>query len=284
MRYELVQTKRGTQPIHRACAALCVSKSGYYACRNRSDSRRACEDRRLLVEIRASFEASKRTYGSPRVTKDLKGLGYRCSAKRVARIMRQNGLTALLKKRFRSTTDSHHGLPIFQNVLQRRFSASEPDKVWAGDVTYITTEEGGLYLAVLMDLYSRRIVGWKTAERNDRYLALGALERAVATRRPGTGLLHHTDRGSPYAAYEYQEKLAQMSAVCSMSRKGDCYDNAVVESFFGSLKRERVHRRKYWSRDEARDDLTEYINFYNHSRRHSHTGGISPDEFEKCHV
>jgi len=202
MKYELVQSKRGTQPVHQACAALCVSKSGYYAWRNRPDSRRACEDKRLLVEIRASFEASKRTYGSPRITKDLQEVGYRLSAKRVARIMRQNGLTALSRKRFRYTTNSDHDLPIFQNVLQRQFSASEPDIAWAGDVTYITTEEGGLYLAVLMDLYSRRIVGWKTATRNDRYLALSALEQAVAKRRPKPGLLHHTDRGSPVTDHE----------------------------------------------------------------------------------
>jgi putative transposase len=284
MRYELVQDERGTQPVHRACAALCVSTSGFYSWRRPPESRGDREDKRLLVEIRASFEASKRSYGSPRVTKDLKGVGYKCSAKRVARIMRQNGLTALSHKRFRYTTDSNHGLPVFQNLLQRRFSPSEPDKTWAGDVTYIMTEEGCLYLAVMMDLYSRRIIGWETSERNDRYLALSALEKAVATRRPKPGLLHHTDRGSPYAADEYQKRLAQLSAVCSMSRKGDCYDNAVVESFFSSLKRERVHRRKYWSRDEARDDLAEYIDFYNQSRRHSHTGGISPNEFEKCHV
>lgn len=264
------------------CSALKVSSSGYYAWLRRPECALRREDRRLLTEIRASFEASKRTYGSPRVRKNLQTLGYRVAKKRIARIMRQHGLRALPRRRFRYTTDSDHGFPVAANLLDRRFTAEAPDRVWAGDVTYIHTEEGWLYLAALMDLCSRRIVGWNTAERNDRYLVLGALEAALTTRRPPPGLLHHTDQGSSYASYEYQARLAQAEAVCSMSRRGDCYDNAAMESFFSLLKRERVYRRRYWSRQEAVEDIGDYIHFYNRSRRHSHIGDISPMEFERC--
>ena len=197
--------------------------------------------------------------------------------------MRESGLRAIPRRKFRYTTDSDHAYPVARNLLERNFNVHKPDRSWAADTTYIHTEEGWLYLAVLMDLCSRRIVGWNAAGRNDRHLVLTALERALTVRRPQPGLLHHSDRGSQYAAYEYQAKLAEMKAVCSMSRKGDCYDNAAVESFFSSLKRERVHRRKYWSRAEAIEDLEDYIEaFYNRQRRHSHLGNISPAEFERC--
>jgi len=281
VRYGLVQEHQGEQPTRWMCSALKVSTSGFYGWRKRPDSARRRSDRRLLTEIRASFEASHRTYGSPRVTKDLRALGYRCSEKRVARIMRHHGLRALFRRKYRYTTNSDHSLPVAGNLLDRQFTSAAPDRAWVADVTYITTEEGWLYLAVLMDLCSRRIVGWNTADRNDRYLVLGALTGALGHRQPPPGLLHHSDQGSNYASYEYQAELAKVRAICSMSRKGDCFDNAAMESFFSLLKRERVHRRRYWSREEATEDITDYIEFYNRQRRHSHVGDISPVQFER---
>lgn len=283
MRYQHVSRHAAGHPVRWMCSALKVSTSGYYSWLRRPESTHRREDRRLLIEIRASFEASHRTYGSPRVHKDLRALDYRCAKKRVARIMRQTGLRATPRRKYRYTTDSDHGLPIAGNLLERQFTCQETDRVWVADTTYISTEEGWLYLAVLMDLCSRRIVGWNTSSRNDRNLVLGALQQALVMRQPKPGLVHHSDRGSTYAAYEYQAQLAAVEAVCSMSRKGDCYDNAAMESFFSSLKKERVHRRKYWDRDEATDDMKAYIeDFYNRRRRHSHLGDISPVEYETC--
>ena len=230
----------------------------------------------MLVDIRACFERSERTYGSPRILKDLRELEQRTSKRRVARIMRDNGLAAVQRRRFKVTTQSGHNLPVHDNLLNRNFTAERPNEVWLGDITYIRTEEGWLYLAALLDLWSRRIVGWNTAERIDRWLPLTALEQALRERRPAPGLLHHTDRGSQYAAYEYQRRLQKAQAVPSMSRKGDCWDNAPMESFFSTLKRERVHRRRYWTRREATQDLGDYIDrFYNRVRRHSQLGHLS---------
>jgi len=283
VRYRQVDRHRSKHPTRWMCAALRVSTSGYYSWLRRPESTHRREDRRLLTEIRASFESSHRAYGSPRVHKDLQALDYRCGEKRIARIMRQHGIRATPTKKYHYTTDSNHALPVAQNLLDRQFTRQEPDRAWVADTTYIRTEEGWLFLAVLMDLCSRRIVGWNTSASNDRHLVLGALQQALLMRAPKPGLLHHSDRGSTYAAYEYQAQLTEAQAVCSMSRKGDCYDNAAMESFFGSLKRERVHRRKYWGRDEATADLEDYIeNFYNRRRRHSHLGDISPVEYETC--
>ena len=179
------------------------------------------------------------------------------------------------------TTQSNHSYPVTPNVLDRQFTVSSPNRAWVADITYIRTEEGWLYLAAVMDLFSRRIVGWNTADRIDRRLALTALEDALRRRRPEPGLVHHSDRGSQYASYEYQQRLRKAQAVSSMSRRGNCYDNAAMESFFSSLKRERVHRRRYWTREEATADLKDYIErFYNIRRRHSHIGGVSPAEYE----
>lgn len=263
------------------CSSLCVSRRGFYSWRKRPESSRHREDRRLLAEVRAAYESSQRTYGSPRILKDLQELGYRCGSNRIARIMRENSIVAIQRRRFKATTQSAHSFPIQANVLDRDFSIDDPNRVWLADITYIPTEEGWLYLAALMDLYSRRVVGWNSASRIDRWLALTALERALTTRRPKGGLIHHSDRGSQYAAYEYQQRLVKAEAISSMSRKGDCYDNAPMESFFSSLKRERIHRRKYWTREEATADIRDYIEgFYNPRRRHSHLGGLSPVQFE----
>jgi len=281
MKYRQIEDHRGQYPTRWMCSALTVSPRGFYDWRRRAESPRKVEDRRLLGEIRVSYERSDRVYGSPRVNKDLNDLGYWCSTKRIARIMRQNGLIAVQRRRFKQTTQSAHNYPVTPNVLLRDFTADAANRVWLADITYIQTEEGWLYLAAVMDLYSRRIVGWNTADRIDRQLALTALEDALRSRRPEPGLIHHSDQGSQYASYEYQHRLTQAQAICSMSRKGDCFDNAPMESFFSSLKRERVHRRKYWSRTEASKDIEDYIeSFYNRRRRHSQVGDVSPVQFE----
>jgi transposase InsO family protein len=281
VRYEQIQAHGEETPVRWLCSALCVSPRAYYEWRQRNGGPRRQEERRLTTEIRACFEASQRTYGSPRIRKDLASLGYHVAEKRVARLMRESGLAAVQRRRFKVTTQSGHRFPVTPNVLARRFDVVVPNQAWVADITYIATEEGWLYLAALMDLYSRRIVGWNAASRIDRWLTLTALERALRLRQPPPGLVHHSDQGSPYAAYEYQERLRQAQAISSMSRKGDCYDNAAMESFFSSLKRERIHRRRSWNRDEGTADIHDYIaNFYNPKRRHSHLGGLSPVDYE----
>jgi transposase InsO family protein len=263
MRYQQIERHRGQHPTRWMCSALMVSPRGYYGWRRRTPSSRQAEDRRLLGEIRVSYERSQRVYESPRIRKDLMALGYHCSTKRIARLMRENALVAVQRRRFKHTTQSAHSFPVRDNLLVRDFTAKAPNRVWLADITYIATEEGWLYLAALMDIYSRRIVGWNTADRIDRFLTLTALEDALRKRHPKAGLIHHSDQGSQYASYEYQQRLTAAQAISSMSRKGDCYDNAPMESFFSSLKRERVHRRRYWSRDEATTDLSDYIeSFY----------------------
>ena len=194
--------------------------------------------------------------------------------------MRENGLQAVTRRGFRCTTDSAHAYPVARNLLKQRFVVDAPNRTWVADITYVRTEEGWLYLAVLLDLYSRRVVGWHAAERIDALLVLGALERALRMRMPAPGLVHHSDRGSQYASYDYQARLQQAHAVTSMSRKGNCYDNAVAESFFSSLKRERVERRRYWTREEGIEDIHDYIDFYNGRRRHSFLEGLCPVDFE----
>ncbi len=280
MKYPRIDEHRESYPTRWMCSAMAVSDRGFRSWRARAASRRRQEDRRLLIEIRTSFERSERTYGSPRILKDLRELGQRTSEKRIARIMRENSIAAVQRRRFKVTTQSAHDLPIQPNLLDRDFTVEQPNRVWLGDITYIRTEEGWLYLAALMDLCSRRIVGWNTADRIDRWLTLTALEQALRERRPAPGLLHHSDQGGQYAAYEYQRCLESAQAISSMSRKGDCWDNAPMESFFSTLKRERVHRRRYWTRQEATEDLGSYLDRYNRIRRHSQLGDLSPARFE----
>jgi putative transposase len=281
VRYQAIAEHRGQAPTRWLCSAMRVSTGGYYGWRRRPESMRRRRDRQLLVAIRASYERSRRVYGSPRVLLDLRECGEVSSRKRIARIMQGNGLVAVQRRRFRATTMSGHDFPVQANLLDRNFTAPAPNQVWLGDITYIATEEGWLYLAALLDLYSRKIVGWSTAERIDRMLTLSALEKALRVRQPSPGLIHHTDQGSQYAAYEYQRRLESAQVRSSMSRRGDCYDNAPMESFFSTLKRERVHRRRYWTRAEATEDLGDYIDgFYNLTRRHSELGGVSPVQFE----
>lgn len=275
----------GEHKVARLCRALSVSKSGYYAWHRRPPSPRARSDGELLAQIRQAHANSRRTYGSPRVHAELRAQGTRCSRKRVARLMREAGLRACRPRRLVRTTDSRHDQPVAQSLLGRDFSAEAPDRRWAADITYVPTAEGWLYLAIILDLFSRRVVGHACGASLTTTLAVEALTLACGRRRPAAGLLHHSDRGSQYASGEYRARLAEMGAQASMSRRGDCYDDAAVESFFGTLKIELVHGRRYATRAEARSDIFEYVEmFYNGERRHSALGYLSPAEYEARHV
>jgi transposase InsO family protein len=241
---------------------------------------RVRSDAQLAVEIAAEHKRSRGIYGSPRVHLELRARGVRVGRKRVERLMRTNGIKGRQKRRFRRTTDSRHAQPIAPNVLARNFDPKRPDETWAGDVTYVATGEGWLYLAVLLDLFSRRVVGWAISDTNDRVLALEALKQALRLRHPRRGLVHHSDRGSPYASDEYRAALAAAGVVASMSRTGDCWD-AVAESFFATLRAELLDHARYGTQAEATMSIGDYIEgFYNPQRRHSHNGYVSPIEFE----
>ncbi len=281
MKYPRIEEHRSSYPTRWMSSALAVSDRGFRAWRSRGESKRRQENRRLLIDIRSSFENSDRTYGSPRILKDLRELGQRTSKTRIARIMQENGIVAVQRRRFKITTQSGHDFPIHPNLLDRDFAVEQPNLVWLGDITYIRTEQGWLYLAALMDLCSRRIVGWNTADRIDRWLTLTALQQALRERRPAAGLIHHSDQGGQYAAYEYQRCLEKAKATSSMSRKGNCWDNAAMESFFARLKVEEVFAESYQNLNEAYSSVFEYIEmFYNRVRRHSTNGYKSPAEFE----
>jgi transposase InsO family protein len=259
-----------------------VAPSGFYAWSTRRQSAREGADEALVKQIEAVSVMSRGSYGSPRVYRELRARGVFCGRNRVARLMRRHGINARRKRRFKRTTDSRHGLPIRPNLLARRFETSQPGRRWASDITYIWTAEGWLYLAVVMDLYHRRIVGWSMQSTLEQPLVNQALAMALAARRPAPGLLHHSDRGSQYASGEYQRLLDQHGIECSMSRKGNCWDNAPVESFFSTLKQELVHDRRYQTRIDARSEIFEYIEvWYNRRRRHSALDYLSPDEFER---
>ncbi len=268
-------------PIRLMCRALQVSTAGYYAWAVRPESERACRNRALAARIRTLHEQSRRTYGSPLITHDLHESGQRVSENRVARLMRLDGIRAKTVKKWRATTDSRHKLPVAPNTLNRQFAVSAPNRVWAGDITYVWTEEGWLYLAVVLDLYSRAVIGWAMLSRLTVDLVQNALTMALWRRKPKPGLLHHSDRGVQYASGDYQGLLTSAGITCSMSRKGNCWDNSCVESFFGTLKKELVHDRRYATREEAKQDIFEWIEvFYNRQRRHSTLGYRSPAEFE----
>lgn len=243
MRYACIAHHRGAFPVALMCRVLEVSRTGFYAAQRRAPSARAEADERLRIEIRVVHATSRRTYGSPRVHAVLRAQGVRCSRKRVARLMREAGVQARRRRRGRRTTDSRHGEPVAANVLARQFgveTVAARDRVWAGDITYVPTREGWLYLAVLLDLASRRVIGWALRHTLERGLTLDALRMALAHRQPAPGVVHHSDRGSQYACGEYRALLAAFSLTGSMSRTGDCWDNAVVESFFATLKTELV--------------------------------------------
>ena len=268
------------------CEVLEVSRSGFYAWRKRSESRRAQRQRDLLSEMKQIHsDQDMKSYGSPRMQQELAARGHAVSENTVAKLMRENGLRAAGARKFRVTTDSGHSLPVAENVLDRQFEQDSPDRVWLADITYVWTREGWLYLACVLDAYSRRIVGWSMSERITKGLVLDALKLALGRRRSdcAAGLLHHSDRGSQYASAAFQELLADENITCSMSRKGNCWDNAMMESFFATLKKERVHREDYATRAEARASVFDYIErFYNRIRRHSALGYQSPEQFEQA--
>jgi len=285
VRCRAVLAYRGTVVLRRRCELLHISRSAFYAWCRRPPSRQAQANMWLVREMERIHREVDRTYGSPRMRDELVASGLACGRNRVARLMRQHGIQAKHARRYRPTTDSGHADPVAPNLLARQFTVAAPNRVWASDVTYIWTREGWLYLAVILDLFSRRVVGWHLAPRLSRLLVLEALQAALRTRRPRLGWLHHSDRGSQYASREYQSVLKQAGARCSMSRKGNCWDNAVVESFFHSLKTERIRHRHYRTRAEAYTDLHDYIErFYNRVRRHSTLGNISPVMYELKHA
>jgi transposase InsO family protein len=267
------------------CDVLHVTPSGYYAWAKRPPSRRHREDVQLKARIRAIHLASRGTSGSPRIYEQLRQDGFTAGRARVARLLRDMGLIGLPVKRFRRTTDSAHPHPVAANVLARDFDAAQPNERWSTDITYLWTWEGWLYLAVVLDLFSRRVVGWAVQPHLRTELALDALEMALGRRVPETGLVHHSDRGCQYAADAYQSRLRDHAIVCSMSRKGDCWDNAVTESFFATLKTELIHRQPWPTRRETTHAVAEYIEgFYNPYRLHSSLGYVSPNDFERRHA
>jgi transposase InsO family protein len=282
VKFAFIASKEVAFPVLAMCRVLGVTRSGFYAWRKRPRSARAKSDAQLAVDIIATHEKSHKRYGSPRIHRALRKKGVRTSAKRVARLMRERGIVARQKRRFRRTTDSKHSSPVAPNLLARNFVAAAPNQAWAGDVTYIATGEGWSYLAVLLDLFSRRVVGWAISSTNDTALALAALNSAFAVRGAlPRGLVAHTDRGSPYASDDYRKALRQHGMIQSMSRAGDCWDNAVAESFFATLRAELVDHEKYATARAAERSIADYIErFYNVERLHSHLDYVSPIEFE----
>jgi transposase InsO family protein len=267
------------------CRVLRVTRSGYYAWRTREPSARARKDQRLRIEVRVIHRKARGCYGSPRIHQELQSKGERVSRKRVARLMLLEGLRGKKKRRFRVTTNSDHTYPVAPNLLDRKFGVADvpgPDRVWVSDITYVPTREGWLYLAVVLDLASRLVVGWSMGETLESKLAIDALDSALKRRRPPRGLLHHSDRGVQYASNEYRELLEEQQAVVSMSRKGNCWDNAVAESFFGTLEIELIEGADWQTRNEARTAIFEFVEvWYNRYRRHSSLEYLTPAEFDK---
>lgn len=271
-------------PVSWMCQTLEVSESGYYAWASRSPNATNTRQQKLLAAIELIHAEVKARYGSPRMTAELNARGIECSKNTVAKLMKTHGIRAKAPRRFVRTTDSRHQMPVFENTLDRQFDPEEPNVAWSCDITYIPTADGWLYLAVVEDLFSRMIVGWSMDETMTSRLAVDAFSMALAARRPGAGLLAHSDRGSQYASEHYQSVLAAEGIECSMSGVAQCWDNAPVESFFATLKRELVHDERYTTRAEAKSSIFEYVEvFYNRVRRHSSLGFLSPGEFERTY-
>jgi putative transposase len=280
MRYRFIQQHQAQFPIAAMCRVMQVSPSGYYAWRSRPESNRSVRNRALLVRIKAAHRRSRKTYGWRRIHAQLRKDGVCCSRNRVAHLMRQNGIAGRRRCGFRTTTDSKHALPLAENLLKRDFTASAPNQVWVSDITYLPCQEGWGYLATIMDVHNREIVGWAMQASLERTLTLHALEMALGQRQPAPGLIHHSDRGSQYACGDYQAMLTQHGIKCSMSRKGDPWDNAPQESFFGTLKTELVQDWSMPSRAQARQEVFTYIEvFYNRQRLHSALGYQTPVGF-----
>lgn len=282
MIFGFIRAEKASYPVRLMCRVLHVSSSGFYSWL-KDGSKRERGDRELVQIIKEMFKEFRETYGSPRIYDELKTRGVSCSKARVERLMRENGLTPPRKKKYRVTTNSNHQNPIAPNLLNREFSASAPNQRWVSDLTYVWTREGWLYLAVVLDLFSRRIVGWAMDSRmKTESLTLRALDMALFGRKPDRGLMHHSDRGSQYTDRLYRNALEDRGIVCSMSRRGNCWDNAVIESFFATLKLDLIYRCTFRTRAEAHSAIFEYMEvFYNRQRHHSFLGGLTPAEFEQ---
>jgi transposase InsO family protein len=284
MRYQFIGQHSNQFSITLMCRVLDVSSSGFYAWRTRRPSKRKAANEALEVAVRDVFKASEETYGSPRIARELRSLGETCSENRVARLMQAAGLRASAPRRFVVTTDSRHGLPIAENILNREFRVDAPNVAWVSDITYIWTAQGWLYLAIVIDLYSRRVIGWSLNNHMRAEIVVKALKMGVGNRsgQDLRGLVFHSDRGSQFASEEFRSELAQHSMTQSMSRKGNCWDNAPAESFIATLKTELIYRKRYLNADQARMDIFRYIEiFYNRKRLHSTLGYVSPAEFER---
>jgi transposase InsO family protein len=283
MKFEFIDKHRSCFAVERMCRNLSVSRSAYYAWRNRPLSRRAQANETLKTHVKAAFRQFRGVYGSPRIARELRAQGMACSENRIARIMHREGLRAYTKRKFKVTTNSKHDLPVAPNLVNQNFEASGPNRLWASDISYIWTREGWLYLAVILDVFSRQIVGWTVSNRMTKELVLSAVRKAIAQRKPAPGLIFHSDRGSQYASHEVRKLLKDHKMLPSMSKKGDCYDNAIVETFFKTLKTELVYLiEPFKTRNEAKHSLFYYIeSFYNRIRRHSAIGYLAPAKFEK---
>jgi putative transposase len=285
MKYQFVAAYQAEHRLTRLCQTLGVSRSGYYAWRRRPASPRTRANARLVGQMQQLHRQTKERYGAVKLWRALLASGVACGRHRVARLRRQHGLMARRVRRFRVVIEHHQFAPPAPNRLQQVFVASAPNRIWAGDLTAIATRAGWVYLAVILDLYSRRVIGWAMSPRPDQHVALTALQMAMTHRRPRPGLIHHTDQGATYTSVAYQRQLVQTGLVASMSRKGNCYDNAVVESFFSTLKNELVHERDYHTREEAQAEVFEFIEvFYNRQRLHQTLGYVSPVQFEAARV
>lgn len=277
----MILANEGDFPVRMMCRVLAVSHGGYYDWRRRPPSKRAQADERLTAEVKRIFDDEKGRAGSPRITKRLQAEGHGVGGKRVARIMSTNGWRAKAAKKYKATTNSRHTLPVAPNLLEQDFEADAPDRKWLSDITYIWTGEGWLYLAAVLDLYSRMIVGWAMAERMTSSLVCDALKMALWRRKRPTGVIIHSDRGSQYCAHDYQRLLRDNGLICSMSKKGDCYDNAAMESWNHSFKVEAIHGERLVTRAQAKAHVFEYIDvYYNRKRLHSKLGYMSPEAFE----
>jgi putative transposase len=282
MKYQFIERHRSAFAVEKMCLALKVTASGYYRQRKRGKSKRALSNEQLDQAIRVAHRKSRGNYGSPRITKELKEQGIGCSENRVARRMQKNGIAAKTKRRFKVTTKSKHNHPVAENVLQQNFAATAQNQVWVSDITYVWTREGWLYLAIVLDLFSRQVVGWAMSHCLGQDMVLQALRQALLRRGPVPGLIFHSDQGVQYACQAFRELLIQFRIIQSMSGKGNCYDNAVAESFFHTLKTELVYFEDYQTREEARRSIFEYIEvFYNRERRHSALNYLSPVNFEQ---
>ena len=285
MKYAFIRAHNKEHKTCRLCSALEVSVSGYYAWRDRPDSARVHRDRHLSASIESFHKASRRIYGSPRIHRDLVASGEVVGVNRVARLMRKHGVQSKMAKKFVITTDSKHTLSPAPDLIGRNFTRAARDQAWVSDTTFIATRKGWMYLSAVLDLYSRQVIGWAMKDKNDSQLVRDALTMALGRRGTVHGVIVHSDQGSTYASSRYQSLLAEHSLICSMSRKGECLDNAVAESFFGTLKTELVDHEDYRSHGEARQSLFEYIEvFYNRQRRHSHLDYLSPVQYEAVHA